>query len=303
MSPHCRWCGTEEAPRPALRLAGGPDLGRPFSLARCRDCGAWQVHPPLPADFIREYFLAPERWRQAPDPDGRLIDPRARQSARRGEYRKYAAHLAARLKPGDRVLDVGAGGGLMLSLLPADLKKVAVEPHPEAAAAAADLCLTVRREWAEDLDFPPDHLDALLMNQSLDHLPDPGAFLARAALWVRPGGLILLTGLINPESFLARVYGPRHRLWHPLHQVYPPPTAAARVLAAWGFEAVKWWRPYFGSPYGGAGQLLRHLPEVLTEALGRTGRRPSPAWPGNTFSLLARKNVQTLPLKKMALAC
>jgi hypothetical protein len=79
------------------------------------------------------------------------------------------------------------------------------------------------------------------------------------------------------------------------------------VLSAWGFEILKWWRPYFGTPYGGAWPLLKHLPEVLAAAvlaaaLGRPGRKPSPAWPGNVYSLLARKNIQTLPLKKFALA-
>ncbi|MCL2029764.1 MAG: class I SAM-dependent methyltransferase [Deltaproteobacteria bacterium] len=296
----CRWCGLEDDPREVMALGG--DDGRPLRLARCGGCGAWQVHPPRPADDIRRHFLDPGRWQPAADPDGRLVDPVIRQAARRGEYRKYARALAGRLKSGDRVMDVGAGGGLMLSLLPGNLKKVAVEPHPEAAEAAGALGLDVRRQWAEDLELPPDHLDALIMNQSLDHLPDPGRFLARAAVWTRPGGFWLLTGLINPESPLARLYGVRHRLWHPLHQVYPPPRAAVRVLSAWGFEVIQWWQPYFGTPYGGLGRLIRHLPEVLAEVLIRPGRKPSPAWPGNVYGLLARKSVQTLPVEKLALA-
>ena len=303
----CRWCGLEEAPKEVLALggaAGGPR--EPFRLARCGDCGAWQVQPPVPTAEVRRFFLEPRRWLPASDPDDRQVDPKARLSARRAEYQKYARRLAAGLMAGDRVMDVGAGGGLMLSLLPDSLKKVAVEPHPEAARAAAALGLDVRQTWAEELEFPPTHLDALIMNQTLDHLLDPGRFLARAAVWTRPGGFWLLTGLINPESALARLYGARHRLWHPLHQVYPPPGAAVKMLSAWGFEVVKWWRPYFGTPYGGLWPLLRHLPEVLAEVLaevfGRPGQGPSPAWPGNVYSLLARKNVQALPLNEPALA-
>jgi len=36
--------------------------------------------------------------------------------------------------------------------------------------------------------------------------------------------------------------------------------------------------------------------------LGRPGQGPSPAWPGNVYSLLARKNVQALPLDEPVLA-
>jgi SAM-dependent methyltransferase len=199
--------------------------------------------------------------------------------------------MRAALPESGAVLDVGAGTGLMLSLLDVPNRKIAVEPNPLAAQLAADRGLDVIREWAEDLAPPDKPLAALILNQTLDHLPRPDIFLFKALTWLAPGGLLLLGDLINPRSLAARLFGPDYRLLHPYHQVYPTPGAVRRVLLPLGFEILRLWRPYLGTPYGSWPLLLRATGSLALKALRLHPGGPSPAYPGNVMTFLARKAV------------
>jgi SAM-dependent methyltransferase len=275
-----------------------PGVGRgPFELQACAECGTWQVNPHPGLAVIRRFFEDPRRWAPALDPNSRPVDPLRRAEERLGEYRRYAAALKAQLPERGLILDVGAGTGLMLSLLDGvPNPRLAVEPNPAAAAEAARRGLQVSGQWAEELRPPFGALAALIMNQSLDHLVRPDLFLGRALHWLAPGGLVLLSGLINPRSLAARVYGPSHRLFHPFHQVYPPPTAVRRLLAPWGLELTAVWKPYFGTPYGSWRQLLSASAAMTVRLLRPGAAGPSPAFPGSCAAYLARKTLLTRSL-------
>jgi SAM-dependent methyltransferase len=324
LSPACRWCGggplsdrlefpadlaaaAPPAP-PSARLAaaaavavvsgraggpgvaGGADPPRLWRLQRCGACGAWQVNPHPGREAAKKFFQSPERWLTGRDPGRALVSPVERAETRRREYAVYAAAMS-RLMPGHgAVLDVGAGTGLMLSLLDVPNPKLAVEPNPMAARLAARRGLDVVGIWAEDLGPPKAPLAAVIFNQSLDHLARPDLLLMKAASWLAPGGLLLLGNLINPGSLAARIYGPDHRLFHPLHQVYPTPAAVRFVLEPLGFELVSSWRPYLGTPYG-SWPLLAKSTASLALKLLKIASGPSPAYPGSTVTYLARKNL------------
>jgi SAM-dependent methyltransferase len=271
-------------------------LSGDFYLVACSKCGTWQINPHPGQKLCQAYFSRPELWAEGLDPDNNPVSPVKRAEERLKEYIIYARAVNHFLPKGGLVMDIGAGTGLMLSLIPDSFSRLAIEPNQEAAEVARSRGLEVVREWAENLNFSHKPLSGLIFNQALDHLPRPDIILNRTLNRLTPGGLILITGLINPLSLPARLYGQGHRLWNPFHQIYPPLSAVQSVLAAYGLETVGVWRPYFNTPYGNTVKLIADFFKLMGALFIRPKGAVSPPWPGSTYSLLARKKVLFKPL-------
>jgi SAM-dependent methyltransferase len=269
-------------------------------MTACASCGTFQVNPHPPEALAREFFTLPDLYSKGIDPDGRDVDPIQRADARQQEYEGYLRAILPFLpkEGGGTILDLGAGTGLMLSLLPDRFNRIAVEPNLFLSQKAKDRGLTVVNDWAENVKQPEGPLVMLILNQSLDHFTRPDLILGRTLNWLEPGGLVLISGLINPKSLAARITGPNFRLWHPYHQICPTRDAVVNKLSSFGFETLAIFRPYLGTPFGSLPSLLKGA-YVLAKAWLLKSMRgvPSPPWPGNVQSFLARKTLLFSRLK------
>ncbi|MDR1871275.1 MAG: class I SAM-dependent methyltransferase [Deltaproteobacteria bacterium] len=301
-TPGCRLCGQGPlAPRYAFR-ARNVSLTGDFNLVSCAHCGTWQVNPHPGPKLCQTFFSRLDLWETSIDPEGRALAPIERADQKKPEWRLYAKALIPLLLEGRLIVDIGAGAGRMLKEIPDSFPKLAVEPNLAASQILTAQGLKVVNAWAEDLNFARDPLGAIILNQTLDHLPRPDIFLTRALNWLAPGGLILITGLINPRSLAARVYGPQHRLWSPFHQIYPPLGAIRRILESFGFEVVKVWRPYLATPFGGPFSLFKDGLKLALGLIHRPQKGLSPPFFGSVYGLLARKSLLLKPLPNEATA-
>lgn len=157
------------------------------------------------------------------------------------------------LKPlvGLRIVDIGCGGGLIaepLARLGAEV--TGVDPAKENIAAAhahaeeMGLSIDYRMARVEDLAAAGERFDAVTCLEVIEHVPDPGAFLALCGGLVRPGGLMILSTLNRTfKAYALAIVAAEYVLgWLPrgTHQWerFVTPDELARHITAAGFGAL-----------------------------------------------------------------
>jgi 2-polyprenyl-6-hydroxyphenyl methylase / 3-demethylubiquinone-9 3-methyltransferase len=164
--------------------------------------------------------------------------------------RRGGGEVGLRPLQGLSVLDVGCGGGLIAEPLARMGARVtgldpAVE-NVEAArrhAAGQGLDIAYRAGRVEELAVEGLAFDAVVCLEVVEHVPDPGAFLAACAALVRPDGLLLLSTLNRTlKAYLLAILGGEYVLrWLPVGthrwERFITPDELSRYLRAAGLGA------------------------------------------------------------------
>lgn len=135
-----------------------------------------------------------------------------------GRLERVHRDIAARLNPGDQVLDVGCGTGALAILLAHKVNHVTgIDISPPMLSVAAqrlkeeglDSQVTIREMGAVDLDtaFPDASFDAVVSTLVFSELSDDEIVycLTEIRRVLRPGGQLLVADEVLPASLLGRV--------------------------------------------------------------------------------------------------
>jgi ubiquinone/menaquinone biosynthesis C-methylase UbiE len=136
---------------------------------------------------------------------------------RDGSQQPERVIAALDLEPGDRVADLGAGGGYftfrLADAVGATGRVYAVDIDPDMveylkARAAADGYRNVEvvTAAADNPGLPPESVDVLFTCNTYHHLPERSAYFARARTALRPGGRVAIIDY-NGKGWFGRLFG------------------------------------------------------------------------------------------------
>lgn len=203
-------------------------------LQRCRNCTHVWADLTLDWDaaralYRREYFFGEEYSNYLQDRP--VIEK---------NFARRAAVLDRFLTPAHaRLYEIGCAYGFFLNAMRDRFDTVGgIDVSEEAIAFAAGQGLDVTGGDFLTAELGDRGFDVLCLWDTIEHLPDPRAYLARAATRMPRGGLLAFTtGDIG--SVTARVQRGRWRLIHPpSHLQYFTRASAAEVVQRCGFRVV-----------------------------------------------------------------
>lgn len=173
-----------------------------FNMVKCGNCGLVYLNPRPAKKILMEYYLSGD-W-VPPDTKSRT-------------FKRKLAHKWMRIFRGDlrsldnlpkgKVLDVGYGSGMLLkSLQDKGWEIYGVDINPALAKRVEILGLNLFIGELEEANFKDNYFDAVIIDQSLEHMPDPLAVLMEIRRVTKANGT-LIVGVPNIGCRSAKIFG------------------------------------------------------------------------------------------------
>lgn len=237
----CPGCGVDD-PDPAFRKNG-------FQLVTCGGCGTLYADPaPTPARLDSFYADSPSSnyWAQT-------FFPAVAEARRTRIFRPRVERILALMenfgRTPRRVIDVGAGAAVFLEefrTVAPDCDLRAVEPGQALAAQCRDKGFETFPGFAERAAEAAGWrgtADLVTSFEVIEHVAETVPFLAALGRLVRPGGIVLATGLTG-DGFDIRALGPRSNAVCPPHHInFLSRAGVAALIARAGLEEVEFFTP------------------------------------------------------------
>jgi len=261
-----------------------------FNIVKCKHCGLVYVNPRLMSSEIAKeydngYYI-----------NGSYADYLSERPGFERTFERRLEKIGKLVEPG-RILDIGCAFGFFLTVAEkrgweaygVDLSQAACQYAVEQLGMSV-ICGTVAQSGFADSFF-----DAVVMNDTFEHLSDPSAELAEARRVLRPGGhLFLVTQDVS--SLIVRLLGRHWAQYKPReHLYYFNRRTLRQILEKAGFEVLKIEGEGLVCTLDFLVGKLRNLWQPAGQALGLLigrlglGHVLVPVWPGYEVMVYAQK--------------
>jgi 2-polyprenyl-3-methyl-5-hydroxy-6-metoxy-1,4-benzoquinol methylase len=223
-APPCLPC-CAAATRPAYRLGQ-------FRIVECRRCGTARVDPRLRAPVRLEriynqagYFTRPSARPSPSQPLRHAIWRRLVSLYQHPDAQHRRADFVQRfLSPETpaRFLEIGCGTGKLLRVLAARTPAwslTGIDPSVFAAQTCRDAGFRVLTGTVEEVDLAGERFSGVCAWNVIEHVDDPGRFLAWIAARLDPGGRLFLH-TPNYGGLMRRLHGPAWFEFKPEYHLY-----------------------------------------------------------------------------------
>jgi 2-polyprenyl-3-methyl-5-hydroxy-6-metoxy-1,4-benzoquinol methylase len=218
---HCIACGSQM--QTFIESISDDRYGCPgvYSIDRCVSCGHMSTAPRLTEEDLpalySNYYPRREIDFDALEKEAALVEKPFAKLRRWVAGTDNQGHYLA--KPGQKVLDIGCGSCLsLLEMSKLGVECWGVEADPNVRTIADKYALRVHIGNIYDVPFADQKFDLIVLNQVIEHVPDPRAMLGALKDRLTKGGRVILA-FPNTGSLHRKLWKGRWINWHiPYHQ-------------------------------------------------------------------------------------
>ncbi len=240
MKSHCRFCQRgkvillfpankrEKRKTPAAFACTNCGFGNHGPIVKCQSCGLIFVDEKISQEEISTYYEV-------------AADPLyfSEQSARQRTFAGYLDKLEKVFPKKGRLLDVGTNTGLFVrQAIDRGWDALGIEPNRWASEyAKKHYKINLINKPFEKKSFPPESFEVITMWDVIEHFTNPVKQMKTVYYQLKPGGLFAFS-TVDPESFLAKVWGTKWSWYMDMHRAFFTRTAAKSYLKKVGFTSV-----------------------------------------------------------------
>ncbi len=210
----CPICGANNPSEPILK--GRDDSWQKegeFTLSACGECGLVYQSPRPTPETMRYYYE--DCYSGKAESQMRDFQLNSGLSRLMSGYRVATIEKVAPMKPGHRVLDIGASYGGFIEFVRSkrDIEAHAIDLDPGSIENFVNTeDIDVRCGDIMEAAYPDDHFDVVTMFETLEHVYDPVEKLKEVRRILKPGGVVSLE-VPNWDAWTRMVFG---SCWLPL---------------------------------------------------------------------------------------